>query len=257
MSKLGKDHKAGRERERDKGGEITSDVLAEKDKQKVKFKPLRSFLIFNHPSYLPRYYSVAQILGMLEKFMSTPCVVRLPGFSELTLRPPSSRLLNNNSPPRPRNRLLLRPIEKRSLNIRHDILRQIRQFDRRTIDGDDGAMGLIQRLNLRMLVIMLEPIHARWGKIGHDDASVGREGDGLDRIEAVGGAVFEGREVLSLGEAGVGDHGWGVGGSDDFAGAPEAETGARAEDGGARTGDGEGGDDGCGAWLQHGDEGYG
>ena len=108
------------------------------------------------------------------------------------------RLSNNKPSTSTRTSLLLRPIENRTLNIRHHVRRQIRQLDRRGIKRGDSAMNLIELINLRMLIIVREPVHAGRRKVADDDAPVGRELDRLGGVEAVVRATLERREVLPL-----------------------------------------------------------
>lgn len=60
------------------------------------------------------------------------------------------------------------------INIGHDIQRQMCQIDSSTIDRNNGIMCLIELVNLRMQIIVVEPSHARLGKIGHNDATICR-----------------------------------------------------------------------------------
>ena len=96
-------------------------------------------------------------------------------------------------------------------------------------------MHLIQLLNIRMLIIMFEPIHARRRQVTDNDAPVRRELDRLRGMEAVVRAVLEGGEVLPGGETGVdGGHvaalyDWRLDGCGAVAGCPGADADAATE----------------------------
>ena len=98
----------------------------------------------------------------------------------------------------------MRPVEQRTLHKRHDVRGQIGQLDRGAVDGDDGAVGRVELVDLRVQVVVLEPRHARRGQVRDDDAPVGRERERLRGVEAVGRALLEGRDVGPAVEAGVG-----------------------------------------------------
>ncbi len=115
-------------------------------------------------------------------------------------------------------------------------------------------MSPVKLVNARVLIVVLEPGHARLGQLAHNDASVGRERDRLRRMEAVERAVLERGEVGPLGERGVVYHHWRLLERYAVAGCPGADPDAAAKEGSAGAGDREGGDDGGRAGLQHGEE---
>lgn len=178
------------------------------------------------------------------------------------------RLGDTKRPTRTSHGLIVRSVENRPLNIRHDVRGQIRQLDSGPIDSDDGPVDLVKLVDARVLVVVAEPRHARRGQVRHDDAPVGRELDRLRRMQAVVRALLKRRQVvLPAREVRVR---WGhmvrrvpvhhrgcSGGRGALARSPGTDTDTPAEEGGAGAGDGEGGYDGCWAGLQHGDEYYG
>ena len=82
--------------------------------------------------------------------------------------------------------------------MRHHVWRQIRQLDGRGIKRSNSAMNLIELINLRMLIIVREPVHAGRRTVADNDAPIGRELDRLSGMEAVVPATLEGCEILPL-----------------------------------------------------------